>query len=125
VSEAEVVNKVFSTENPKLTPDMVFDRQQSQESAAPAPEAAAQRVIELTAHVQDPQEKLRIAAEYMESQAKRPLPEVERLPVHYDEDGIQGFATALKLRQIIAWQHWLGNTGYTMFDVIRGMQERM
>ena len=84
-----------------------------------------QRVIERTAHVQDPEEKLRIALEDMESGAKQPLPEIERFPVHYYEDGIQGFETALQMRQIVALQHWLGNTGYTFFDVFQSMQNSM
>jgi hypothetical protein len=123
VTEAEVVNKLFSaTENAKLTPDGLFDHQGS---TFRDPEAAMQRVIERTAHVQDPEEKLRIALEDMESGAKQPLPEIERFPVHYYEDGIQGFETALQMRQIVALQHWLGNTGYTFFDVFQSMQNSM
>ncbi len=49
------------------------------------------------------------------------MPEIERLPVHYYEDGIQGFSTALKLRQIVAVQHWLGNPGYTLFDALQAV----
>lgn len=123
VTEAEVVNKLFSaTENAKLTPDGLFDHQGS---TFRDPEAAMQRVIERTAHVQDPQEKLRIALEDMESEAKQPLPEIERFPVHYYEDGVQGFETALQIRQIVAMQHWLGNTGYTLLDVFQSMQNSM
>jgi hypothetical protein len=57
--------------------------------------------------------------EDMEAHSKQPLPEIERLPVHYYEEGIQGFANALKMRQLVATQHWLGNTAYSMFDVIQ------
>src|SRR5439155_3769657 len=103
---------------PGLRPDQLFDHQAS---TARDPEAAVQRIVELTAHVADPQEKLRIASEYVAAQAKQPLPEIERIPLHYEEDGLQGFATVLKIRQIVALQHWLGNTAYTMFDVIQSM----
>jgi hypothetical protein len=123
VTEAEVVNKLFSaTENQKLTPDSLFDHQGS---TFCDPNAAVQRVLELTAHAQDPQERLTIALEDMESRTKQPLPEIERFPIHYYEDGIQGFATALQMRQIVALQHWLGNSGCTLFDVIQSMQKSM
>jgi hypothetical protein len=123
VTEADVVNKLFSAAaNPELTPDKIFDQQGS---TVCDPEAAVQRIREVTAQARDPQEKARIASAYLASQAKQPLPEIERFPVHYYEDGIQGFATALRMRQIIALQHWLGNAEYTMFDVIQSMQQSM
>jgi hypothetical protein len=122
VTEAEVVNKLFSTDNPQLAPDDLFDHQPS---TAVDSEAELRKTAELTAPVQDPQEKLRIATEYMESQAKCPLPEIERFPVHFYEDGIGGFQSALRMRQVVALQHWLGNTEYTLFDVIRSITSSM
>ena len=121
VTEAEVVNKLFSaTENMKLTPDTLFDQQNSTHRD---PEAAVQRIIEQTAHAQDPQEKLKIALEEMDSSAKRPLPEIERFPIQYYEDGIQSFVTALRIRQVVALQHWLGNSEYAMFDVLQSIKK--
>jgi hypothetical protein len=123
VTDAEVVNKLFSaTENQKLTPDAIFDHQVS---TYRDPDAAVQRIIEQTVNIQDPQERIRVALEEMEFPAKRPLPEIERFPIHYYEDGIQGFVTALRIRQIVALQHWLGNSEYTMFDVLQSMQKSM
>ncbi len=122
VTEAEVVNRLFSADESGITPDQIFDRQ---ETVACDPEASVRAVAELTAHVQDPQEKFRIAAEYMDARARQPLPEIERFPIHYYEEGIQTFTTTLTIRQIIAFQHWLGNTGYSMFDVIQEMVKKV
>jgi hypothetical protein len=123
VTDAEVANKLFSAiENQKLTPDAIFDHQVS---TYRDPDAAVQRIIEQTVNIQDPQERIRVALEEMEFPAKRPLPEIERFPIHYYEDGIQGFVTALRIRQIVALQHWLGNSEYTMFDVLQSMQKSM
>src|SRR5262249_47385114 len=118
VTEAEVVTRLFPAEDSKVTPEGLFDHQTS---TSKDPEALLQRMIELTAHVQDPSEKLRIALEDMQSGAKQPLPEIERLPVNYYEDGITGFKLALQLRQMVARQHWLGNTGYTLLDAIHAV----
>jgi hypothetical protein len=49
------------------------------------------------------------------------LPEIERFPVHYTEDGIDGFKVALRLRQIVALRHWLGDTEYTLGDAVQSL----
>jgi hypothetical protein len=120
LEEAEVVNRLFpATEtNLKLTPGALFDHQPS---ARINPEALVQQLFERTARVRDPQEKIKIALEDLESRADEPLPEIDRFPVHYAEDGIQDFTMALRLRQIVAMQHWLGNLEYTMRDAIQSI----
>jgi hypothetical protein len=120
LEDAEVVNRLLpATEaNLKLTPDALFD---AQIGTGVDPEALVQRLAEKTAHTQDPEEKIKIALEDLESRAKEPLPEIERFPVHYAEDGIDGIAMALRLRQIVAMQHWLGNPGYTLGDAIQSL----
>ena len=61
----------------------------------------------------------------MDSQARQPSPTIERFPVHFHEDGIEGFALALRLRQIVARQHWSGNTRYTLGDAIKETTKHM
>jgi hypothetical protein len=123
LTEAEVVNRLFpATASASVTPTSLFDRQSS---TATAPEAAVRRVADRIAGVEGPEEKLRVASEHLEAEARQPLPEIQRLPIHFYEDGIQGFALALRMRQIVALQHWLGNTEYTMADVIRSVQTSM
>ncbi len=116
VTEAEVVNKLFGTTDPNVTPDRLFD---AQTSTAVDGEAMLEKLADRLAAIEDPLEKLRVGAEPMEAEGKRPLPEIERFPVHYYEDGIHGFALTLRLRQIVARQHWVGNTEYTVFDAIQ------
>jgi hypothetical protein len=122
VTEAEVVNKLFSAENRTLTPDSLFDHQAS---TFIDPQAAMQRFRDLTAGIQDPRERFKVVMEEMESSSKQPLPEIERFPIHYYEDGIVGFAASLRYRQIVALQHWSGNTGYTLMDAIRSVLKSM
>jgi hypothetical protein len=122
VTEAEVVNRLFSSEEAQITPDQLFDRQ---ETPAADPEAVLREIAEQVAVVQDPQEKLALATESLEARAKRPLPEIERFPIHFYEEGIQTFETTLKMRRIIAYQHWLGNTSYSMHNIIQEMLQRM
>jgi hypothetical protein len=120
VEEAEIVNRLFpATEaNLKLTPDALFD---AQIGTGIDPEALVQRLAEKTAHTEDRDEKYQIVLEDLKSRAKEPLPEIERFPVPYAEDGIAGFQLALRLRQIVARQHWQGNFAYTLGDAIRSL----
>jgi hypothetical protein len=122
LEDAEVVNQLFpATEaNLKLTPDALFD---PQIGTGVDPVALVQRLAEKTAGVRDPGEKSRIVLEDLESRAKEPLPEIERFPVHYAEDGIGGFTLALRLRQIVAMQHWLGNREFTLGDAIQSLAQ--
>ena len=53
-----------------------------------------------------------------EEQKKEPLPEVERFPSHYYEDGIAPLKFSLQSRQYVALQHWKGNKDYTLGDYI-------
>ena len=118
LEDAEVVNRLFpaTKANQKLTPGDLFDRQISY---GVDPEALVQRLAEKVAGVEDPEARLDIALEDLHSRARQPLPEIERLPVHYAEDGIGGFQLSLRLRQMVAMQHWLGKSDYTLDDALQ------
>jgi hypothetical protein len=120
LGDAEIVNRLFplTKTNQQLTPDALFDRQIG---TGIDPEALVQRLAEKTADVRDPKEKIKMVLEDLESRAREPLPQIERLPVHYAADGIVGFKLALQLRQIVAMEHWLGNPGYTLGDAIQSL----
>jgi len=122
LEDAEVVNRLFpaTKANLKLTPDALFD---PQIGTGIDPEALVQRLAEKTAEVRDPEEKIKIMLEDLTSRAKEPLPEIERFPVHYAEDGIAGFQLALRLRQMVAMQHWLGHPEYTLGDAIQSLAQ--
>ncbi|MFI5454855.1 MAG: hypothetical protein ACHRXM_05330 [Isosphaerales bacterium] len=116
VTEAEIVNRLFPAGNRIWSADRLFDRQAS---TFIDPQAALGRLKDRIAGVSDRQEKLEAAMEEMESSLKQPLPEIERFPIHFYEDGIDGFAAMLRSRQTVALQHWLGNAKYTLMDAVR------
>ena len=118
VTEAEVANKLYSLDNPQLSPADLFDHHVS---TSRDPEAELKRLAELVANGRDVGAKLDIALKAIQSAAEETLPEIERIPVHFYEDGIQGFELALRIRQIIAMQHWSGNSAYTLSDAVRSI----
>jgi hypothetical protein len=121
VTRAAVVNKLMSAENAHLTPTDIFDHESITDID---PEGAVQQIKHLVANVQDPAERFRLALEDSQTRAKQPLPAIERFPVHFYEDGLQSFETTLKIRQIIAMQHWLGDRDYSMHDAIQSAIRR-
>lgn len=115
-TDAEVVNRLFRSEDSQMTPDSVFD---DQVSTARDPEADMQKLRTLAAQTDDHEEKSQLVLDQMQANSKRPLPEIERFAIHYYEDGITGFAAALRMRQLVALQHWMGHGDFTMFDAIQ------
>jgi hypothetical protein len=59
--------------------------------------------------------------DHQESARRDPeaLPDIDRLPIRFYEDGIDQFALAVKVRQIVASEHWLGNTKCSLLDAIK------
>jgi hypothetical protein len=82
-------------------------------------EAMLLRAAESLQTIPDPRQRMAMAFAMMEQQAQEPLPDVEKFPVHYYEDGMTSFENALRLRQIVAFEHWQGHTDYTLGDIIR------
>jgi hypothetical protein len=122
VTEAEVANKLYSTDNPQLSPEDVFDHQPA---TVRDPEAEFQRLAEQVKQGRSFRARLDILLKAFQSATQKPLPETERIPVHYYEDGIGGFTLALTLRQIVAREHWSGNTKYTLSDAITATTKSM
>ena len=82
-------------------------------------EAMLLRTAESLQTIPDPGQRMAMAFAMMEQQAQEPLPDVEKFPVHFYEDGITSLENALRLRQIVAFEHWQGHTDYTLGDIIR------
>jgi len=119
VTHAAVVNKLFPVAgNEGLTPDQIFDHQPI---TVVEPQEFVTAIKGTVANVRDPQVRQRIAVETWQAQSKRPLPPIERFPVHFYEEGIASFATALQMRQIVAMEHWMGHPTYSMYDVLQMM----
>ncbi|MHC5538339.1 hypothetical protein ACYOEI_08930 [Singulisphaera rosea] len=118
LKEAEIVNRLFSGNeaNLKLTPTNLFD---SQTSTGVDTEALVRRLMESAAESEDAEEKFKVLTEDLRSMARNRLPEIERIPLHYAEEGIGGFQLAVRLRQMVALEHWLGNHEYTIDDAMQ------
>jgi hypothetical protein len=82
-------------------------------------EAMLLRAAESLKTIQDAAQRMDMAFAWMEQQSQERLPDVEKFPVHFYTDGITPLENALRLRQIVAFEHWQGNTACTLGEVIQ------
>jgi hypothetical protein len=116
VTHAAIVNRLFPATAEGL-PDLEALFAPDQVTAIDG-EAMLRGIAASLQTIQDPQQRLDRAFTLMEQQSHERLPEVEKLPVHFYTDGIRSFETTLRLRQIVAFEHWRGNTACTLGEVI-------
>jgi hypothetical protein len=117
VTHAAIVNRLFpSTTNGLPELEGLFAPEKVTEIH---PEEMLLRVTASLQTIHDPGQRMGMVSTLMEQQAKERLPDVEKFPVHFYDDGIASFENALRLRQIVAFEHWQGNTDFTLGDIIR------
>ena len=122
VSDVSVVNRLFEVRE-ATSPN--FDRFFKGEAVVSLdPKIISKEVERIGLKARDEKEKKALTREYFESKETEPLPEKERLPTNFYEEGISQLQFMLKSRQIMAKQHWMGNTDYTLEDSIREMRGR-
>ncbi|MDY7013785.1 MAG: hypothetical protein SVX43_09370 [Cyanobacteriota bacterium] len=122
-TKIRVLNKLFSV--PSNREDFVppsfeeyFDRADLFISSSEEIDAEFDRIA---AEHEDEESRMAALTTYMEEQSKKPLPETEEIPINIYEDGLLPLTMSLKLRQVEAFQHWLGNTSFSQHDILQSM----
>ena len=120
VTAMTVSNRLLSTaEAASLgSLDQYFDHA---EVVVTDPASLLHDVEELVARTPNLHERFALLDQYLTDRAQAPVSALERLPVHYYEDGIRAVEALLSIRQVRAMHHWQGNTRYTYQDMIRDM----
>lgn len=70
-----------------------------------------------TSSIDNPMEKADAAYSLMLEEFEKSISEVERMPIHFYEDGISSLKARLSMREMIAMQHWQGNSDYSFNNV--------
>jgi tetratricopeptide (TPR) repeat protein len=120
VTAMTVSNRLLSTaEAASLgSLDQYFDHA---EVVVTDPASLLRDVEALVARTPDLHERFARLDQYLTDRAHAPVSALERLPVHYYEDGIRAVEALLSIRQVRAMHHWQGNTSYTYQEMIRDM----
>lgn len=110
VTNLRIVNKLFEATREtaqqviQQSPDSFFD---CDNVARPA--EALMAGIEQLKKEEDIETRRQQALAWIEQHAQAPLAEVEEMPTHFYEDGIEPLKLALKFRQLELMKHWKGN----------------
>jgi hypothetical protein len=115
VTHAAVVNRLFSPPE-----SSAFDAMKLFDSETVV-ERNPDDLIESTkkwAEGKSPEERLRTAMPFLEQLGRQELPEIEKFPVHFYEEGIAALEGVLRTRQAVAFEHWKGNKDFTIVDLI-------
>ena len=113
-----VVNRLFRAEEVTSIPslDQLFEKAEVEEQD---PEGFLRTVVGSVSGINKVINRFELLDKHFGDATQKPMPEMERFPIHYYEDGIGPLTTSLTIRQIIAMEHWKGNTDYTWADYIR------
>jgi len=106
LTDMDVANRLFSVDERHLGLEALF---------AAAEGDLRRQAVEHENFLANP---MRMMAELFLKRRKQ-LPEFERLPTYFYEDGIEPLTTALGFRQCLAMEHWMGNHDITLFDLIQ------
>jgi hypothetical protein len=85
------------------------------------PAAFLQTLQARASQIPDAQERFAVVEHAMAEYTHVPLPAMERLPLHYYEDGIRAVEALLSLRTVLAMHRWEGNTAAAPRDVLRDL----
>ncbi len=58
---------------------------------------------------------------FLQKKTKQPFEITEILPANFYDDGIELLQNTLKIRQMVAFEHFKGNTDYSLADVLNQM----
>lgn len=115
VTDIAVVNACFEvSENPPPDLGQFFN------SGKAKREGPDDLLVELRSfkEITDLSERRSQVFSFIEGRARESLPEVERFPVLYYEEGIKTLETSLSMRDRVALEHWKGNKDFSLLDLI-------
>lgn len=122
ITHAAIYNQLITvaSTNPNSMMDIDYDELFNQKNVTVIdPEEFIRESSGIATQYTDKAERMEALLKKTEDNAKKPLPEVEKFPANYYEDGIDSFKTTCHMRQMIAVQHYLGNKDYSFYDLIQ------
>jgi hypothetical protein len=117
LSHVQVVNKLFEAvpgEIPSQNDFFDSDHPEKPDGKSSLDEIAADSSLSKS-------EKMVLAQKNMDENLRKPMKEIESIPLHFYEEGIDSFDGALKMRHVIAVEHWSGNPAFSFHDIFQKM----
>ncbi len=121
ITHAAIYNQLITTSRNKTSKelsDIDYDDIFNQKNIFVVdPDRAIHDAEEIAKKHKNKNEKLHAIMEKVEENSKKQLPKVEKLPIHFYEEGINTFSMACQMRQMIAMKHYYGDINYSFYDL--------
>ena len=120
ITYAAIYNKLITapSNHPESVRDIDYDDIFSEQRMITIdPEKHISNMESIASQCKNKQKAMEVISQETQELSKRPLPEVEKMPIYYYEEGIGHFETACRFRQAIAIQHYLGKKDYSFYDL--------
>ncbi len=117
LTHVTICNKLFSVKEVSTIKSLNQYFEQT-ETLVRRPEKLVEEMMELTSGIDDQKERTEAVIQFLDKGNEEPLSELEQFPVCFYEEGIDELKMQLNTSQIVAYEHWQGNTGYTTMDAI-------
>lgn len=78
-----------------------------------------EQINAIKAKYEDEADQLEAVNIFLEQESRKPFAEIEQVPLYFYEEGIMRAEMMLKMRQIVAFEHWKGNTSYSQADIVQ------
>lgn len=122
ITHAAIYNQLITASGKNDKIDVDFDDIFNQKNIFVVdPERAILDAEEVAKKYTDKDERLHAIIQKTQEHSKRPLPKVEKFPVHFYEEGIKQFSTTCQMRQVIAVKHYEGDTDYSFYNLVQEM----
>jgi hypothetical protein len=119
VTHAATYNKIFTVDgNQEKQPIPSYDQYDEIFLSEKLVEMIPERVVGEENSCADKADKRKEAIDRSEAMLLKPLPLVEKFPVHFYKSGIGQFEMMLGFRARVAAEHACGNEDYTMYDAV-------
>lgn len=120
VTHAAIYNRIISAQDRNSVRDVEYDEIFHPSNITIVDPKKSQEEIEsIRAQYEDEEEAKEAIWKRGEENAKKPFPLVEKIPVHYYEEGVNSFEFVCQFRQVIAVEHFLGKKDYSLHDLMQ------
>ncbi|ACK68056.1 hypothetical protein PCC8801_4124 [Rippkaea orientalis PCC 8801] len=118
-----IVNKLFMTsqDNPPSPPNSFDEFFERDNVYINRPELLEQDIIEIQNQYDNEDEKSSAISDYMKQKARKPLPEIEEIPINVHNGGLLVLNMSLMMKHIETWERFQGNENFVMQDLIDKM----
>ena len=124
VIHLRIVNKLFSAETDDANETSVhpglnhfFDDDSRVDIISE--NSLEEKIEAIKAKYEDKAKQIEAVNIFLERESNKPFSEIEQIPIYFYEEGLTRAQMMLQMHQLVAFEHWKGNTDFTQADAVQ------